>query len=109
MRRPRRSAGHEKSAPGRRGAFFHFETVAFRAWARAGLSGLSGGFGLLRRVPTLAFLTRQRDRRSHTASNEFHEPGDDPFIRVDAGAAEHFATIARTRPAGDLLGAISIL
>ncbi len=69
----------------------------------------SGRFGLhLGGVATLAFLTRQGHRGAHAFGHEFHQALDHPFVRVDPGAGQHFAPVARPGPTGDLVRAIAI-
>ena len=68
-----------------------------------------GGFGLLGRgVPALAFFPRERDRGPHALSDELHEARNDPLVRVDARAGQHFAPVARARPTGDLFGPVAV-
>jgi ribosomal protein L34 len=62
----------------------------------------------LQRVAAFGFLAAERDAGAHALGDEFHQPLDHPLVRVDPGAGQHFAAVARPRPAGDLLGPVAI-
>jgi DNA-binding transcriptional LysR family regulator len=88
------SPGKEKRA---RGAFSEISCVA----------GWSGRFGLRLAAP-FAFLAAQRDGRADPGSNETHQPLHHALVGIDPGAAQHFAPIARTRPARDLIRTVAV-
>ena len=70
----------------------------------------SGGFRLkLGCVAALALFARQRDRGTHTLGDEIHQALHDALVRVDPGAGQNLAPVARTCPACDLFGAVAIL
>ena len=61
-----------------------------------------------RGIAAFAFFARQRDRGAHALGYKVHQARHDTLVGVDPGARQHFAAVARTRPAGDLLRAVAI-
>ena len=60
-------------------------------------------------MAALRLFARQRNRGAYTFADEIHQTRYHTFVRVDTGAAQHFAAIAGARPAGDLFWAIAVL
>ncbi len=70
---------------------------------------VSGGFCLFGCMAAFAFFTRKSHRGAHTTTDEFHQAGHNPFVGVDPRAGQHFATIARASPTGNLFRTVAIL
>ena len=59
-------------------------------------------------LTAFGFLARQGDRGANTLAHELHQALDHTLVRVDPGAGQDFAPVARPRPAGDLVGTVAI-
>ena len=77
------------------------------------LRGRSSGaprqpFDLRGGVAAFAFFARERDRGADTFANKFHQAFDHTFVRVNACAGQHFATVAGPGPTGNLFRAVAV-